>query len=134
MRLEPLYRIRWTTPEAWSIEGQSFFLAEGRCEGGVTGRFRAANFPRRRGDGTLLPDFRGVVETDEGAVLMVALQGYLRAEREGRRELVGSMTHLSDDERYAHLNDAVCAVGGEVGPSGVVVEVAELVWEPLQTP
>jgi len=61
-------------------------------------------------------------------------QGYLRTEHEGRRELVGSMTHLSDDERYAHLNDAVCAVVGEVGPSGVVVEVAELVWEPLQTP
>jgi hypothetical protein len=134
MRLEPLYRIRWTTPEAWSIEGQSFFLAEGRCEGAVAGRFRAANSPRRRGDGTLLPDFRGVVETDDGAVLMIALQGYLRTEREGRRELVGSMTHVSDDERYAHLNDVVCAVGGEVGPSGVVVEVAKLVWEPLQTP
>ena len=130
MRLEPLYRIRWTTPEAWSVEGQSFFLAEGRCEGGVTGRFRAANFARHRADGTLLPDFRGVVETDDGAVLMITLQGYLR----GRRELVGSMTHLTDDERYAHLSDAVCVVAGEVGPSGVVVEVAELVWEPLETP
>jgi hypothetical protein len=140
MRLEPLYRIRWTTPEAWSVdlsdgaEGQSFFLAEGRCEGRVTGRFRAANFPRSRADGTLLPDFRGVVETDDGAVLMITLRGYLRTEREGRRELVGSATHVSDDKRYAHLNDAVCAVGGEVGPSGVVVEVAELVWEPLETP
>ena len=139
MRLEPLYRIRWTTPEAWSVdlfdgaEGQSFLLAEGRCEGRVTGRFRAANFPRRRVDGTLLPDFRGVVETDDGAVLMIALRGYLRTERAGRRELVGSMTHLSDDERYARLNDVVCAVGGEVGPGGVVVEVAELVWEPLET-
>jgi hypothetical protein len=134
MRLEPLYRIRWDTPEAWSIEGQSFFLAEGRCEGGVVGRFRAANFPRSRPDGTLLPDFRGVVETDDGAVLMITLQGFLRTERQGRRALVGSMAHLSDDDRYSHLNDAVCVVGGEVGPSGVVVEVAELVWEPLQTP
>ena|SRR5438067_211500 len=133
MRLEPLYRIRWTTPEAWSIASQSFFLAEGRCEGGVAGRFRAANFARRRGDSTLLPDFRGVVETDDGAVLTITLQGYLRTEREGRRELVGSMTHPSDDERYAHLNDVVCAVAGEVGPSGVVVEVAELVWERLET-
>jgi hypothetical protein len=140
MRLEPLYRIHWTTPEAWSIdlaagaEGQSFFLAEGRCEGEVTGRFRAANFPRRRADGTLVPDFRGVVETDDGAVLMVTLRGYLRTEREGNRELVGSLTHLSDDERYRHLNDVVCAVAGEVRPSEVVVDVAELVWEPLETP
>ena len=136
MRVEPLYRIRWTTPEAWSVdlfdgaEGQSFFLAEGRCEGRVTGRFRAANFPRRRADGVLVPDFRGVVETDDGAVLMVALRGYLR----DRRELVGSMIHLSDDDRYARLNDVVCAVAGEVRPGEVVVDVAELVWEPLERP
>jgi hypothetical protein len=130
MRLEPLYRIRWTTPEAWSVEGQSFFLAEGRCEGGIVGRFRAANFPLRRTDGTLVPDFRGVVETDDGAVLMITVRGYLR----GRRELVGSMTHLSDDERYRRLNDAVCTVTGEIQGDEVVVEVAELVWEALQTP
>src|ERR671938_942415 len=129
MRLEPLYRIRWTTPEGWSVdlfdgaEGQSFFVAEGRCEGRVTGRFRAANFARRRADGTLVPDFRGVVETDDGAVLMIALHGFLRTERGGRRELVGSMTHLSDDERYAPLNDAVCTVAGEIQGGGVVVEV-----------
>ena len=140
MRLEPLYRIRWTTPEGWSVdlfdgaEGQSFFVAEGRCEGRVTGRFRAANFARRRADGTLVPDFRGVVETDDGAVLMIALHGFLRTERGGRRELVGSMTHLSDDERYARLNDAVCTVAGEIEGDGVVVEVAELVWEAPQTP
>ena len=136
MRLEPLYRIRWTTSEGWSVdlfdgaEGQSFFVAEGRCEGQVRGRFRAANFPRRRADGTLVPDFRGVVETDDGAVLMIALRGYLR----GRHELVGSMTHLSDDERYARLNDVVCAVAGEIRPGEVIVDVAELVWEPLETP
>jgi hypothetical protein len=53
MRLEPLYRVRFTYPESWSVglDGgwqQMFFLAEGRCEGSVTGRFRGANFPRRR--------------------------------------------------------------------------------------
>jgi hypothetical protein len=64
---------------------------------------------------------------------MITMQGYLRTEREGRRELVGSMTHVCDDERYAHLNDVVCAVAGEVGAGGVVVEVAQLVWEPLET-
>ena len=53
MRLEPLYRIRFSYPESWAVglDGgwqQMFFLAEGRCEGLVTGRFRGANFPRRR--------------------------------------------------------------------------------------
>jgi hypothetical protein len=138
MRLEPLYQVRFTTPERWSVqlavssgsEAQSFLIAEGQCEGRVAGRFRAANFPRTRDDGALLPDFRGVVETDDGAALLFTLRGYFRP---ATRELVGSMTHVTDDERYARLNDAVCAVAGEVKPGEVVLEVAELVWEPLET-
>jgi hypothetical protein len=138
MRLEPLYRVRFTTPERWSVElsgesgseAQSFLVAEGRCEGSLSGRFRAANFPRTRVDGTLLPDFRGVVETDEGAALLFTLRGYFLPATGG---LVGSMTHVTGDERYARLNDVVCAVAGEVGPHEVVLDVAELQWEPLET-
>jgi hypothetical protein len=138
VRLEPLYQVRFTTPERWSVElsgesgseAQSFLVAEGRCEGGISARFRAANFPRTRIDGTLLPDFRGVVETDDGAALLFTLRGYFRPATGG---LVGSMTHVTDDDRYARLNDVVCAVAGEVGPDQVVLDVAELVWEPLET-
>ena len=70
MRLEPLYRVRFTYPESWSVglDGgwqQMFFIAEGRCEGSVTGRFRGANFPRKEGaDGPFRPDFRAVIEID----------------------------------------------------------------------
>jgi hypothetical protein len=138
MRLEPLYQVRFTTPERWTVElsgesgseAQSFLVAEGRCEGSISGRFRAANFPRTRVDGTLLPDFRGVVETDDGAALLFTLRGYFLPATGG---LAGSMTHVADDERYARLNDVVCAVAGEVGPHEVVLDVAELVWEPLET-
>ena len=36
-----------------------FFLAEGRCEGSISGRFRGANYPRREGaEGPFRPDFR----------------------------------------------------------------------------
>lgn len=48
-----------------------------------------------------------------------------------------SFTHSTDDERYRWLNGAVCALAGEVRPdedgSGfeVVLDVSELVWEPL---
>jgi Protein of unknown function (DUF3237) len=136
MRFEPLYQVRFTTPERWSVElsgkggseAQSFLIAEGRCEGSISGRFRAANFPRTRVDGTLLPDFRGVVQTDDGAALLFTLRGYFRPATGG---LVGSMTHVTDDERYARLNDVVCAVTGEVGVDEVVLEVAERVWESL---
>ena len=138
MRLEPLYQVRFSTPERWTVElsgesgseAQSFLVAEGRCEGSISGRFRAANFPRRRVDGTLLPDFRGVVETDDGAALLFTLRGYFRPATGG---LVGSMTHVTDDERYARLNDIVCAVVGEIRLGEVVLEIAELVWEPLET-
>jgi len=144
MRLEPLYRARFTTPESWSVElvgsagteAQSFLIAEGRCEGWVTGRLRAANFPRRRTDGTLTPDFRGVLETDDGATVLFAWHGLLRSGESGRRELLGTITHLSDNERYRRLNDVVCALSGEVrlteeGGANVVLEVSELIWEPL---
>jgi hypothetical protein len=47
---------------------------------------------------------------------------------------VGSVLHLSDDERYRSLNDCVCV--GEVrardeGGSLLVMDVAELIWEPV---
>jgi hypothetical protein len=146
MRMEPLYRATWTTPESWSVElegeagteGRSFFIAEGRAEGRLSARLRAANYPRRRVDGTLTPDFRGVLETDDGASILFAWQGYARTGSSGVRELVGSITHLSDDDRYRWLNDRLAAVVGEVRPrngggSTVAIEVREIVWEPLET-
>ena len=143
MCLEPLYRASWTTPESWSVklegaagtEGRMFLIAEGRAEGRLSARFRAANFPRLRTDGTLVPDFRGVLETDDGATILFALQGYARVGAGGMRELVGSLTHVADDERYRWLNDRLCAIAGEVRPNEdgfeVVVDVSELVWEPI---
>jgi len=142
MRLEPLYRATFTTPESWSVdaagaEGQLFLIAEGRSTGRLSARLRAANYPRRRADGTLLPDFRGVLETDDGAAVLFAWHGYAApAEPDGRRRLVGSVTHVSDDPRYRYLNDVVCALTGEVRRRAddgfeVALQVAELVWEPV---
>ena len=50
---------------------------------------------------------------------------------------MGSITHISDDDRYRWLNEVFCMTTGEVRPrsdgSGfdVVLDVAEVVWEPL---
>jgi hypothetical protein len=145
MRLEPIYRARFTAPESWSVElrgphgseAQNLLFVEGRCEGRVAASLRAANFPRRRADGTLTPDFRGVLETDDGATILFTWRGYGRTAADGVRQLVGAMTHVSDDERYRRLNDVMCAVTGVVerraGASGVdvAIDVAELVWEPV---
>ena len=46
------------------------------------------------------------------------------------------MTHVSGDPRYRWLNDVVCVSTGEVRPgpergtTRIVLDVAELVWEP----
>ena len=145
MRLEPLYRVTFRYPEHWHVEleGASgtesahFFIAEGRCEGRVAGSFRGANHPRRRTDQTYLPDFQGAIETDDGATLLFDYRGYGRAAPPENRQVVGAAMHLTGDERYRWLNDVVCPLGGEVraaaerGKTEIVLEVTELVWEPI---
>jgi hypothetical protein len=143
MRLEPLYTATFTTPESWSvevaaeagIEGRGFLLAEGRTTGRISARYRAANFPRRRADGSLVPEFRGVLETDDGGAILFEWQGLGVLTDSGLRKLLGSLVHTTDDTRFRWLNDLVCAVEGEVRPRTdgpgfeVVLEVSEMVWE-----
>jgi len=141
MRLEPLYTVTFTAPEAWSVEvavgveGRSFLLAEGRSTGRLSARYRAANFPRERADGALVPEFRGVLETDDGATVLFEWQGLAVRRERGMRQLLGSLVHTTGDPRYRWLNDSVCAVEGEVRPradgpgSEVVFEVSEMVLE-----
>ncbi len=120
-----------------SIEGRGVLLAEGRSTGRLSARYRAANFPRKRTDGALVPEFRGVLETDDGAVIVFEWQGLAVLNDSGIRRLLGSLVHTTDDPHYRWLNDRVCAVEGEVRPrnggSGfdVVFEVSEMVWEGL---
>jgi len=145
LRLEPLYRIRFTYPESWmvALDGgweQHLFLAEGRCEGSISGRFRGANFPQRRtAAGPFRPDFRAAIDTDDGATILVEWNGYGRAYPPGRRQIVGCVFHLSDSERYRRLKDVVCVCVGEVrapddpdqDSTELVIDVAELIWEPI---
>lgn len=145
MRLEPLYRLRFTYPEGWEVEleggwQQHFYLADGVCEGGITGRFRGANYPlRRTADGPFRPDMHGVIETDDDATVLFECLGYGRAYPAGKRQIVGSVLHVSDHPDYRRLNDAVCVCVGEVrapadassASSQLVLDVAELIWEPI---
>ena len=144
MRLESLYSARFSTPDRWSvqldgahgIESQSLLFAQGSCEGQVTGSLRAANFPRLRTDDTLTPDFRGVIETNDGAAILFTCRGYVHTAPDGIRQLVGAMTHISDHERYRWLNNVICAVTGvvEARANGhgteVALEISQLIWEP----
>jgi hypothetical protein len=145
MRLDPFYRVTFTTPEAWNVtreggsgtEAQSFLIAEGRAEGRLSARYRAANFPRRRVDGALEPEFRGVLETDDGGTILFHWEGLATLTETGMRCLLGLAQHTSEDARYRWLNDRVCTVEGEVRPRtegagfDVVLSVSEMIWEPL---
>ncbi len=132
MRLEPLYHVEFSYPEHYDVDGPDvggIFLAEGRCEGTLTGRFRGLNHPRLRPDDVYLPNFQGVIETEDGAKIAFDIRGYGRA-RDYGREIVGTAFHSTGDERYARLNDAVAVLSGEARERTIRLEIAELVWEP----
>src|SRR6188508_2775606 len=121
----------FTYPHEWSVslaptgtESQHFFLAEGRCDGRISGALQGANHPRRRGDGTYCPDFHGVIATDDGASVLFDCGGYGRAYPEGARQIVCWLTHVSGHPAYGWLNDAVCVGTGEVRPGQLLIDVA----------
>jgi hypothetical protein len=151
MQLEDLYRVTFTTPESWTVtrpgadgaagtDGQSFLIAEGRTGGRLSARYRAANYPRRRADGALEPSFRGVLETDDGATILFHWDGLASMTPSGMRALLGTIQHVTDDDRYTWLNDRVCAIEGEVRPRAegdgfdVVLRVQLMTWEPITEP
>jgi hypothetical protein len=149
MQLRRLYVLRFNYPEGWDVELKGpggteeydFFFAEGRCEGIVSGRFRGSNHPRRRTDRSFKMNLQGFIETDDGALIMLDYQGYGRSYPPGRRQVVGAAWHIASAEKYAFLNDAICAISGEMRvPSPppeplqqkdvqLVFAVDELVWE-----
>ncbi len=155
MRLEPLYRLRFDYPESWGVdikgdageEQQLLLYASGTVEGKIRGRFRGANFARRRTDLTFVTDFRGAIETDDGATIVLECRGFGRRRTPeydrtspGGRQWVATIVHLSDGEKYRWLNDAVCVGTGQVrpkpeknpdNPTNLVLDVAELIWEPI---
>ena len=139
MRAEHLYRLRFSYPEAWAVGAggsmqTTFGIAEGRCEGRISGRFRGANHARIRPDGTYLPDFQGYIATDDGAEILLDLRGRGHVRGDDFRA-TGTVTHVSGDERYSFLNDVVCAIEEEVrarsdgSGADLVIDVYELVEE-----
>ena len=75
-----------------------------------------------------------VIETDDGAEVLFDYRGCGLDYPVGRRQIVASTTHLSEDERYRWLNDSLSVGAGEIrshedGPTELVIEWAELVGE-----
>ncbi|HEV2389169.1 MAG TPA: DUF3237 family protein [Nitrososphaerales archaeon] len=157
MRLRPLYRLEFDYPESWAVdvkgeggtEEQHLLFAEGKATGELRGRFRGANYARRRADRTALTDFRGVIETEDKAVVLFDCRGFGRRRSPeydklspNGRQWLATVSHLSEDPKYVWLNDTVCVGEGQVrpkpvpnqsNPTDLTLEVAALVWEPIKT-
>ena len=132
MRLEPLYRLTFAYDAHWDADAggdlHRLLVGRGHCDGRLAGAFQGTNVARRRPDGTFEPEYRGVIETDDGAAILFHLSGYGFPD-EGRA--VATIRHVTSDRRYEWLNRVLCAAAAEVGDDEIVVDVAELVWEPL---
>jgi hypothetical protein len=132
MRPEPLYRITFSYRETYRAGDDVLLLAEGSCEGRLAGRFRGANRARLAATGAWIPQLEGAVVTEDGATILLQLAGRGRPDADPVGRVTAAVTHTTDDERYAWLNDTVGAVVGEVYPGErVVLDVAALHWEPL---
>jgi hypothetical protein len=85
----------------------------------LSGTVQWSNQPNRRGDGTMLPNTRGVIATADSAEVFFDLTGRTvfveqHAEVVGRQLLMTLFE--SEDPRYSWLNDTVCMTEGAIDP------------------
>jgi hypothetical protein len=100
--------------------GEGWGIGTGTVTGErLAGNVQWSNQPRRRGDGTMLPNVRGVITTAEHAEVFFDLSGRTvfidRAGTEVGSQLLMTLFE-SEDVRYAWLNDAVCMTEGVIDP------------------
>lgn len=131
MRLEHLYRLRFSYCEEWTVGSQRFGVATGSCKGRLRGRFTGARVARVREDGAYLPQVNGFIATPDGGIVVVELHGRGRVDAAGDFRAVVAATHATDHEDWTRLNDVICF--GEATDEGdeVVADVYEQVWEAI---
>ena len=137
MRLELLSVFRWSYEEGARVPAPGYAIVSayggdegigyGEGRGTATGRIEGdvvwSNYPRRRSDGQMLPNARGLITTSDGAAILFELRGrtIFGDDGVGRQNLVGWFE--SDDERYRWLNDVVCIAEGMIGTEGMEIHV-----------
>ncbi len=100
--------------------GLGWGIGSGTATGeGFSGEVHWSNQPRRRGDGTMLPNARGVITTADGAEIFFDLTGRtVFTDSDGEpvcRQLLMTLFE-SEDERYTWLNNKVCMTEGAIDP------------------
>ena len=137
MRLEPLSLFRWSYDEGVRVSGPGYALVSpyggaegigyGEGRGTATGRIEGtvvwSNYPRRRSDGRMLPNVRGLITTTDAASILFELRGrtIFEGDQLGRQSLVGWLE--SDHESYRWLNDIVCIAEGQIRAGGMEIHL-----------
>jgi uncharacterized protein DUF3237 len=102
-------------------EGGGYSEGEGRFSGArLSGSARWSNFPRRRSDGAMQPNMRGVITTPDGASVLFTFRGltvWTGGPNDGAGNQLFHVTFMADDERYRWLNNAVCVMEGKLDPT-----------------
>ncbi len=101
--------------------GQLYGTMEGSLAGDrLHGTLRLTNLAQRRPDNVNLPTLRGLLTTDDGAVVWVELDGVatLRPE-DGARVFVTTCRFRTGDERYGWLNTLFGVLEGVLDSVGV---------------
>jgi hypothetical protein len=93
-------------------EGTGYGEGDGTVSGGkLSGNVRWVNHPHRRSDGAMLPNFQGVIVTEDQALIMLSVQGRTFFEDDAGKQLLTAFFE-TDNERYHWLNKAVCVLEG----------------------
>lgn len=111
--------------------GQLYGTMDGRLVGDrVQGTLRLTNLAARRPDNVNLPTLRGVLTTEDGAVIWVELDGIatLRASDDAR-VFVTSCRFRTGDERYQWINSVMGVLEGVLGSVGVGGEARGRLFE-----
>ena len=92
----------------------------GRGDGTVTGQrlsgsYAWSNHPRRRGDGSMLPNVRGVVTTVDGAEVILELTGRTGFDDHGTGHQSLFALFEAEHPSYTWLNDIICVGQGRIG-------------------
>jgi len=118
MKLVPLceFELRYTSLELvdFGSGGQLYGTMEGTLSGDrINGRLRLTNLAPRRTDGVNMPALRGILETDDGAVIYVEMNGLANLRpADQARVFATTFTFRTRADRYAWLNNSFSILEG----------------------
>ena len=105
----------------YGSDGQLYGTMTGRLSGErVSGELRLTNLAPRRADNVNLPTLRGVLTTDDGALIWVELDGLATLRpADAARVFVTTFRFRTADDRYTWLNTVFGVLEGVLDSVGV---------------